>query len=274
MASGEIKSSLFAATDAADLTDAVADQIARDLLHRHRFPQGPAPRRPIHRRLRDVLRRGRAGAIGTRARRRVRERRQGLPGGLVPARRTARATTTRPTASRSRKRSCAPPSNSRASPPASPTARFHPVLQRWRAHTGVDYAAPTGTGVKATADGVVEFAELQKAATATSSILRHQQQYTTLYGHLSGFGRGVRTRRARLAGRRDRLRRHRPGSRPGRTCTTNSASTTCTWIRCTVAMPDAPPITPDQRAAFDAVARPLAHAPGPAARRPSSRRLD
>ena len=35
------------------------------------------------------------------------------------------------------------------------SARFHPVLQKWRAHKGVDYGAPTGTRVKATGDAVV-----------------------------------------------------------------------------------------------------------------------
>ena len=40
-------------------------------------------------------------------------------------------------------------------------ARFHPVLQSWRAHKGVDYGAPTGTKVRATADGTVAFAGRQ-----------------------------------------------------------------------------------------------------------------
>jgi murein DD-endopeptidase MepM/ murein hydrolase activator NlpD len=39
--------------------------------------------------------------------------------------------------------------------------RFHPILQKWRAHLGVDYAAPTGTAVRSVGDGVVEFAGVQ-----------------------------------------------------------------------------------------------------------------
>jgi murein DD-endopeptidase MepM/ murein hydrolase activator NlpD len=37
------------------------------------------------------------------------------------------------------------------------SARFHPVLQKWRAHKGIDYGAPTGTRVKATGNGTVEY---------------------------------------------------------------------------------------------------------------------
>ena len=40
-------------------------------------------------------------------------------------------------------------------------ARFHPILQTWRAHKGVDYAAPTGTPVRATGSGKVRFAGTQ-----------------------------------------------------------------------------------------------------------------
>jgi murein DD-endopeptidase MepM/ murein hydrolase activator NlpD len=71
-------------------------------------------------------------------------------------------------------------------------ARFHPVLQKWRAHRGVDYGAPTGARVKATSDGVVEFAGRQ-GGYGNVIVLRHQGRYTTLYGHLSGFSKGIRT---------------------------------------------------------------------------------
>lgn len=68
--------------------------------------------------------------------------------------------------------------------------REHPFLHTWRKHTGVDYAAPLGTRVRATADGVVEFAG-QKGGYGNAVILRHNGQYSTLYGHLRGFARGI-----------------------------------------------------------------------------------
>jgi murein DD-endopeptidase MepM/ murein hydrolase activator NlpD len=71
------------------------------------------------------------------------------------------------------------------------SARFHPVLQTWRAHKGVDYAAPTGTRVKATANGTVVFAGWQNGY-GNVVILQHQGQYTTAYGHLSAFAKGLR----------------------------------------------------------------------------------
>jgi murein DD-endopeptidase MepM/ murein hydrolase activator NlpD len=70
-------------------------------------------------------------------------------------------------------------------------ARFHPVLQTWRAHKGVDYGAPTGTKVRAVADGTVEVATRQ-GGYGNLIILRHQGTYSTAYGHLSGFGTGIR----------------------------------------------------------------------------------
>lgn len=70
-------------------------------------------------------------------------------------------------------------------------ARFHPVLQKWRAHKGVDYGAPTGTRVKATGDGTVEYVGVQ-GGYGKVVILRHQNRFTTLYGHLSGFASGLR----------------------------------------------------------------------------------
>lgn len=71
-------------------------------------------------------------------------------------------------------------------------ARFHPVLQTWRAHKGVDYGAPTGTRVRSVADGVVEFAGKQNGY-GNMVLVRHGGAYSTAYGHLSGFGPGIRS---------------------------------------------------------------------------------
>jgi murein DD-endopeptidase MepM/ murein hydrolase activator NlpD len=71
------------------------------------------------------------------------------------------------------------------------SARLHPVLQSWRAHKGIDYAAPAGTPVRATADGVVAFSGTQNGY-GKLVILEHHGKYSTAYGHLSGFASGVR----------------------------------------------------------------------------------
>ena len=70
------------------------------------------------------------------------------------------------------------------------TARFHPILQTWRAHKGIDYAAPTGTRIKAVADGTVAFAGKENGY-GNFIVLQHQGKYSTAYGHLSGFAKGL-----------------------------------------------------------------------------------
>jgi murein DD-endopeptidase MepM/ murein hydrolase activator NlpD len=62
--------------------------------------------------------------------------------------------------------------------------RFHPILQTWRAHLGVDYAAPVGTAVRSVGDGVVEFAGVQNGFGNVVKI-KHQGQTSTVYAHLS-----------------------------------------------------------------------------------------
>jgi len=69
--------------------------------------------------------------------------------------------------------------------------RFHPLLKNWRQHTGVDFAAPRGTPIWATADGTVEFAGV-KGGYGNMIEIRHSGGITTLYGHMSGFASGVR----------------------------------------------------------------------------------
>jgi len=55
----------------------------------------------------------------------------------------------------------------------------------------VDYAAPTGTPVRAVADGMVKFAG-RKGGYGNAVILRHRASYETVYSHLSRFGKGIR----------------------------------------------------------------------------------
>jgi murein DD-endopeptidase MepM/ murein hydrolase activator NlpD len=62
--------------------------------------------------------------------------------------------------------------------------RFHPILQKWRAHLGVDFGAPTGTPVRTVGDGVVTFAGQQNGYGNVVQIL-HNGDRTTVYAHLS-----------------------------------------------------------------------------------------
>lgn len=75
--------------------------------------------------------------------------------------------------------------------------RLHPFLKSWRQHRGVDYAAPIGTRVRAVGDGVVEFAGRERGY-GNVVTLRHREGYSTLYAHLSGIAPGVH-RGARVA---------------------------------------------------------------------------
>lgn len=69
-------------------------------------------------------------------------------------------------------------------------ARFHPILKRYRAHHGVDYAAPTGTPVKTIGDGTVIFKGWTNGGGNTVKI-KHNSVYTTSYMHLSRYGKGL-----------------------------------------------------------------------------------
>jgi murein DD-endopeptidase MepM/ murein hydrolase activator NlpD len=71
-------------------------------------------------------------------------------------------------------------------------SRFHPVLNTIRAHKGVDYAAPTGTPVKAAGDGRVQFAG-RRGGYGNVLEIAHPRGVVTVYGHLSRFANGVRT---------------------------------------------------------------------------------
>jgi murein DD-endopeptidase MepM/ murein hydrolase activator NlpD len=70
-------------------------------------------------------------------------------------------------------------------------ARFHPILKRYRAHHGVDYAAPVGTPVKAIGDGTVIARGFDSNGGGNFVKIKHNTVYTTTYMHLSRFGNGI-----------------------------------------------------------------------------------
>ena len=69
--------------------------------------------------------------------------------------------------------------------------RFHPILRIYRPHSGVDYAAPTGTPVEATCDGKIIFIGWKKDYGKCIKI-RHNHIYTSFYGHLSRYAKGMK----------------------------------------------------------------------------------
>src|SRR5882724_8813555 len=69
--------------------------------------------------------------------------------------------------------------------------RRHPIFLQWRAHQGVDYGAPVGTRVKSTGEGVVSFAG-RRNGYGNLIVLRHHGGYSTYYAHLRNFARGMR----------------------------------------------------------------------------------
>lgn len=70
--------------------------------------------------------------------------------------------------------------------------RMHPILKIRRPHLGIDYAAPVGTPVQAVADGTVKFTGW-KGGFGNFLEIKHANGYTTMYGHLKSFGKGVKT---------------------------------------------------------------------------------
>lgn len=134
-------------------------------------------------------------------------------------------------------------------------SRLHPVLRTWRAHNGIDYGAPTGTRVRATADGYVSFVG-SKGGYGNTVTVRHPNGYTTLYAHLSGFAEGVR-----------KGKRVVQGEAVGYVGSTGLATGPHLHYEFHVngvhqnpmrlAMPPGPPITAQLRPAFDESAQPL-----------------
>lgn len=186
---GEIRSSLFAATDAADIPDAIAIQMAemfggdidfhRDLRRGDRF----SVIYEMHYHLGRPVSSGRVLAAEFINQKKVLravyyEGGAGKGGYYAPDGKNLRKAFLR-----------SPLEFSRVS--SGFGMRRHPFLKTWRAHRGVDYAAPSGTRVRAVGDGIVEFAG-RKGGYGNVVILRHNGQNSTLYAHLSGFAKGIR----------------------------------------------------------------------------------
>jgi len=78
---------------------------------------------------------------------------------------------------------------------ASITSRYglrrHPILKYARAHRGVDYGAPSGTGIWAVGDGVVSFAG-RRGGYGNVVFIRHANGLESRYAHLRGYGKGIR----------------------------------------------------------------------------------
>lgn len=70
--------------------------------------------------------------------------------------------------------------------------RWHPILQKYRAHLGVDYAASVGTPVKAAGNGKVSFVG-EKGGYGNTVEITHDSSYKTLYGHLNAFAKGLKS---------------------------------------------------------------------------------
>lgn len=69
--------------------------------------------------------------------------------------------------------------------------RSHPISGVWKAHKGIDYAASTGTPIRAVGDGVIDFAGT-KGGYGNFVQIKHWASYSTAYAHMSRFAKGIR----------------------------------------------------------------------------------
>ncbi len=69
--------------------------------------------------------------------------------------------------------------------------RVHPISGVWKAHKGVDFAAAQGTPIRASGDGVIDFAGVQ-GGYGNFVLIKHWANYTTAYAHMSRFAPGIR----------------------------------------------------------------------------------
>jgi murein DD-endopeptidase MepM/ murein hydrolase activator NlpD len=69
--------------------------------------------------------------------------------------------------------------------------RVHPISGNWKQHKGIDFAAATGTPIRAAGDGTVDFAG-QQGGYGNVVVLKHWNNYTTAYAHMSRFAAGMK----------------------------------------------------------------------------------
>jgi len=69
--------------------------------------------------------------------------------------------------------------------------RFHPILKRWKAHLGIDYAARRGTPVRAAASGRISWAA-RMGSYGNLIKIKHEDNYETRYAHLKSFRKGIK----------------------------------------------------------------------------------
>jgi murein DD-endopeptidase MepM/ murein hydrolase activator NlpD len=69
--------------------------------------------------------------------------------------------------------------------------RLHPISGQWKQHKGVDFAAGTGTPIKASGDGTIDFVGGQNGY-GNLVVIKHWSNYSTAYGHMSRFAPGLR----------------------------------------------------------------------------------
>jgi len=69
--------------------------------------------------------------------------------------------------------------------------RMHPISGQWKQHKGVDFAAAIGTPIRAAADGVIDFAGVQNGY-GNMIVVKHWDKYSTAYAHMSRFANGIR----------------------------------------------------------------------------------
>ncbi|MEN9866117.1 MAG: hypothetical protein RL748_1707 [Pseudomonadota bacterium] len=68
--------------------------------------------------------------------------------------------------------------------------RVHPISGQWKQHKGVDFAAPTGTPIRASGDGIVDFVGAQNGY-GNQVVIKHWANYSTAYAHMSRFAPGI-----------------------------------------------------------------------------------